>query len=85
MMKMAQAIKAEEEKQKKCFACQSPDHFIRDCPVAKNGRGPPQPRGPSKNKPAPAANKAKVVASPPAQQAQVVQPPPNPQRNAPAN
>ena len=84
-MKMAQAIKAEEEKQKKCFACQSPDHFIRDCPVAKNGRGPPQLRGTPKNKPAPAANKAKVVASLPTQQAQVVQPPPNPQRNAPAN
>ena len=48
MMKMVQAIKAEEEKRKKCFACQSPDHFIRDCPVAKNGRGPPQPREPPK-------------------------------------
>ena len=84
-MKMAQAIKAEEDKRKKCFACQSPDHFIRDCPVAKNGKGPPQPRGPPKNKLAPAATQVKAIASQPAQPAQVNQPPPNPQRNAPAN
>ena len=74
-MRMAQAIKADEEKRKKCFVCQSPDHFIRDCPLAKNGRRPPQPRGPPKNKPAPAAANAKVSPSPPAQQVQAAQPP----------
>ena len=45
-IRMAQAIKDDEAKRKKCFVCQSPDHFIRDCPVAKNGRGPLQNWGP---------------------------------------
>ena len=38
--RMAQAIKADETQRKKCFVCQSPDHFIRDCPVAKMAGGP---------------------------------------------
>ena len=81
-VRMAQAIKAEEARRKKFFACQSPDHFIRDCPAAKNGRRPPQPRGPSKNNPAPATAKGKMPPSPADLQVQVAQPPPL-QQNAP--
>ena len=71
-VRMAQAIKADEAQRKKCFVCQSPDHFIRDCPVAKNGRRPLQLRGPSKNNPAPATPKARAPPSPPGAQEQVV-------------
>ena len=46
--RVARAIQADEQLKKHCFACQSPDHFIRDCPQAKNGRRPLQPRGPPK-------------------------------------
>ena len=81
-VRMAQAIKADEAQRKKCFVCQSPDHFIRDCPVAKNGRRPLQPRGPPKNNPAPATSKARVPSSPPGAQEQVAQFP-APQPNAP--
>ena len=35
-IKMAKAIQADEQQQKCCFICQSPDHFARNCPQAKN-------------------------------------------------
>ena len=39
--RMAQAIQADERLKKHCFACQSPDHFIRECLLAKKmERGP---------------------------------------------
>ena len=81
-VRMAQAIKDDEAKRKKCFVCQSPDHFIRDCPVAKNGRGPLQPRGPPKNKLAPVGLKGKASPSLPTPQAAQ---PLTPQPNAPTN
>ena len=73
-VRMAQAIKADEPKRKRCFVSQSPDHFIRDCWMAKNGRRPPQPRGPPKINPSPAAAKGKASPSLPDLQVQVVQP-----------
>ena len=62
---MARAIQVDEQQQKRCFICQSPDHFVRNCPQAKNVRRPLQPREPPKTT---AAAKAKVQAqtSPPA-------------------
>ena len=36
-VKMANAIQANEQFKKHCFECNSPDHFIKDCPQAKNG------------------------------------------------
>ena len=68
---MAQAIQADERLKKCCFACQSPDHFIRECPLAKNGKRPLPPRGPPKNNSASAGGRAKIQPSmpiPPAQQ-----------------
>ena len=64
MIRMARAIEADEQQQKHCFVCQSPDHFARNCPQAKNVQRPLQPRGPPKTK---VAAKAKVQAqtSPP--------------------
>ena len=44
-IRMAQVIQAEKQQQKKCFICQSPDHFARNCPQAKNVRRPLQLRG----------------------------------------
>ena len=35
-IRMAKAIQADEQQQKHCFICQSPDHFARNCPQAKN-------------------------------------------------
>ena len=63
-IRMARAIQADEQQQKCCFVCQSPDHFARNCPQAKNVQRPLQPRGPPKTT---AATKAKVQAqtSPP--------------------
>ena len=64
-IRMARAIQAKEQQQKRCFVCQSPDHFARNCPHAKNVRRPLQLRGPPKTT---MAAKAKVQAqtSPPA-------------------
>ena len=64
-IRMAKAIQANEQQQKHCFICQSPDHFARKCPQAKNVRRPLQLRGPPKTT---AAAKAKTQAqtSPPA-------------------
>ena len=76
MIRMARAIQADEQQQKHCFVCQSPNHFARNCPQAKNVRRPLQPRGPPKTT---AAAKAKVqaqtslptpLASPPKEEAQ---------------
>ena len=75
-IRMAKAIQADEQQQKRRFICQSPDHFARNCPQAKNVRRPLQPRGPPKTT---AAAKAKVqaqtslpalLASPPKEEAQ---------------
>ena len=44
-VRMAQAIKADEAQQKKCFVCQSPDHFIRDCPSCKKWQEAPAAEG----------------------------------------
>ena len=61
--RVAQAIQADEQLKKHCFACQSPDHFIRDCPQAKNGQRPLQPRGPQKNNLASVSGKEKTPSS----------------------
>ena len=58
-IRMARAIQVDEQQQKHCFVCQSPDHFVRNCPQAKNVRRPLQPRGPPKTT---MAVKAKVQA-----------------------
>ena len=58
-IRMARAILADEQQQKHCFVCQSPDHFARNCPQAKNVQRPLQPRGPPKTT---MAAKAKVQA-----------------------
>ena len=36
-VKMANAIQANKQFKIQCFECNSPDHFIKDCPQAKNG------------------------------------------------
>ena len=75
-IRMAKAIQADEQQQKRCFICQSPNHFARNCPIAKNVRRPLQLRGPPKTT---VAAKAKVqaqtspptlLASPPKEEAQ---------------
>ena len=35
-IRMAKAIQADEQQQKCCFISQSPNHFARNCPQAKN-------------------------------------------------
>ena len=59
MIRMARAIQVDEQQQKHCFVCQSPDHFVRNCPQAKYVQRPLQPREPPKTT---AAAKAKVQA-----------------------
>ena len=75
-IRMARAIQVVEQQQKCCFVCQSPDHFVRNCPQAKNVQRPLQLRGPPKTT---VATKAKVqaqaslpapLASPPKEEAQ---------------
>ena len=44
-IRMARAIQIDEQQQKRCFVCQSPDQFVRTCPQTKNVRRPLQPRG----------------------------------------
>ena len=58
------SIQADEQQQKRCFICQSSDHFARNYPQAKNVQRPLQLRGPPKTT---AAAKPKVQAqtSPP--------------------
>ena len=62
-VKMAYAIQAKEQFKKCCFECNSPDHFIKDCPQAKNGRRPQKPIGPQKNQSASASGKGKTPSS----------------------
>ena len=76
-VRLAQAMQAEEKWLRCCFLCQSPDHLMRDCSTAKNGRRPLKPRGPAKNKSVRVEAKAKAKAktkakipSPPALPAQ---------------
>ena len=56
-VRLARAMQAEEQCQRYCFLCQSPDHLMRDCPTAKNGQRPLKSRGPAKN------NSASVAAN----------------------
>ena len=63
--RVARAIQANEQLKKRCFTCQSLDHFIRDCLQAKNGRRPLQLRGPPKNNPASVSGKEKIPSSTP--------------------
>ena len=46
-VRMAQAIKDDEAKRKKCFACQSPDHFIWGLSGSKKWQGAPAAEGAS--------------------------------------
>ena len=62
-VKMANAIQAKEQFKKCCFECNSPDHFIKDCPQAKNGRRPQKPMGPHKNQSASVSGKGKTPSS----------------------
>ena len=48
-IKMAHTMLA-QEKQERCFICQSPDHLMRDHYQGNNGKGPLQPKGPPQNK-----------------------------------
>ena len=48
-VKTANAIQANEQFKKCCLECNSPDHFIKDCPQAKNGRRSQKLMGPHKN------------------------------------
>ena len=61
-IKMAHTMQA-QEKQERCFICQSPDHLMRDHYQGKNGKGSLQPKGPPQNKSAHEMAKA----SPPGQ------------------
>ena len=58
-IRITRAIQVDEQQQKRCFVCQSPNHFVRNCPQAKNVRRPLQLRGPPKTT---VAAKAKVQA-----------------------
>ena len=49
-IKMDHTIQAQERHEKKCFLCQSGDHFMRDHYKVKNGAGPLQLKGPPQNK-----------------------------------
>ena len=62
-VKMANAIQANEQFKKRCFECNSPDHFIKDCPQAKNGQRPQKPVGPHKNHLASVNGKGKTPSS----------------------
>ena len=62
-VKMANAIQANKQFKKCCFECNSPDHFIKDCPQAKNGRRPQLPMGPHKNQLASVSGKGKTPSS----------------------
>ena len=62
-VKMANAIQANEQFKKRCFECNSPDHFIKDCPQAKNGQRPQKLMGPHKNLSASASGKGKIPSS----------------------
>ena len=61
-VKMANAIQANEQFKKR-FECNSPHHFIKDCPQAKNGRRPQKLMGPHKNQLASVNGKGKTPSS----------------------
>ena len=69
-VKMANAIQANEQFKKHCFECNSPIHFIKDCPQAKNGQRPQKPMGPHKNQSASVSGKGKTPSSMPTQPGQ---------------
>ena len=46
-VKMASAIQANEQLKKRCFECNSPDHFIKDCPSSKKWPKAPKADGAS--------------------------------------
>ena len=62
-VKMANAIQANKQFKKCCFECNSPDHFIKDCPQAKNGQRLQKPIGPHKNHSASMNGKGKTPSS----------------------
>ena len=62
-VKMANAIQASEQFKKCFFKCNSPDHFIKDCPQAKNSQRPQKPMSPHKNQLASASGKGKTSSS----------------------
>ena len=62
-IKMAHTMQAQERHDKKCFICQSGDHFMKDHYKEKNGMGSLQLKGPLQNKSAWETAKA----SPPSQ------------------
>ena len=64
-VKMANTIQANKQFKKCCFKCSSPDHFLKDCPQAKNGQRPKKPMGPHKNKLASVSGKGKIPSSTP--------------------
>ena len=61
-VKMANAIQANKQF-KKHFECNSPDHFSKDCPQAKNSQRPQKPMGPYKNQLASVNGKGKTPSS----------------------
>ena len=48
-IRMARGIQVDEQQQKHCFVCQSPDHFVRNCPQAKKCTKAPAAEGASQN------------------------------------
>ena len=69
-VKMANAIQANEQFKKCCFECNSPDHFIKDCPQAKSSGRPQKLMGPHKNQSTSASGKGKIPSSMHTQQGQ---------------
>ena len=57
-IKMACTMQAQERHDRKCFICQSGDHFMKDHYKGKNRMGPLQPKGPLQNKSAQETAKA---------------------------
>ena len=62
-VKMANAIEANGQFKKCCFECNSPDHFIKDCPQAKNSRRLQKLIRPHKNQLALVSGKGKIPSS----------------------
>ena len=69
-VKMANAIQANKQFKRCCFECNSPDHFIKDCPQAINGQRPQKLTGPHKNQLASVSGKGKTPSSMPTQPGQ---------------
>ena len=58
-MRMARAIHADEQLCKHCFACQCPDHFIRNCPPNKKCQEAPKTEGASQKQVSPSSSQSK--------------------------